>query len=235
MSKWRIILKNDLKLIRRDKMLTNGFIMPILILVVFRILVDQLRDNLQFQAILPSFLGLAVIMIPMFFGFMIGFIFLDEKDDNILPTLRVIPISPNEFIFYRMALAYVFTFIFTLFAPWALNIVSISWIDTILLSLMVSLEAPALAFLIGMRADNKVEGLAMFKMLGFLTMVPFATAFITSDWQYLFGLIYTYWPMKFIDSIAAGNSSHWIYYFIGLSYHVLLIRFAGKTFKTHFF
>lgn len=235
MSKWRMILKNDLKLIRRDKMLAYMFIMPIMVLVIFRILVDQLQDNLQFQAILPSFLGLTFILIPMFFGFMLGFIFLDEKDDNVLATLRIIPITPEAFIFYRMILGFGFTFIFTLFAPLALDVVELNWIETILVSFMVAFEAPALAFLISMRANNKVEGLAMFKIFGFLTMIPFASAFITSDWQYLFGLIYTYWPIKFIEIIATNAPNQWIIYLVGISYHILLIRWAGKSFKSHFF
>src|SRR4030043_396206 len=124
------LMKNDLKNIFRDRMLVfSAIIAPLMFLVIGRIVFPWITENYYPNLVLfyPTFFMLCVIFIQMFFGFVSGFLIMDERDEYILTVLRVMPISRSSYLFYRMFLLSIFSFIFVLLFPWLTGLIKVSF------------------------------------------------------------------------------------------------------------
>jgi hypothetical protein len=58
-----------------------------------------------------------LIAIPMIYSFIVAFMILDERDEHLLTVLRVMPISRNSYLIYRMFFMSLFAFIALLIFP----------------------------------------------------------------------------------------------------------------------
>lgn len=72
----------------------------------------------------------------------------------------------------------------------------------------------------------------MLKMLNGITILPVAAYFVPANWQWLAGIIPTYWLLKIFWSAVSGES-YWLYLLIGLAVNAialsLLLRQWNKT------
>jgi hypothetical protein len=212
-------------------MMVIMFAFPPFLWFLFRYLGDKFfKGNPVMEAFLPLMAGFVAFMIPMLMAFVIGFMFLDEKDDKIWFALQVVPISPIGFLAYRMAFGFAFSFIFSIITPYMLNFFTYDFGTVLAMSFIGAMQTPILGLAISMKAKNKVEGMAVFKLVGFLLMLPLMQSFITADWVYIFALIPTYWPTKIMLTAFAGDPT-WIPILIGLVYHVVLVVLVAYLFK----
>ena len=62
-------------------------------------------------------------------------------------------------------------------------------------------------------------------------MPPFVAYFVQGGWQWLFGLMPTYWPVKVYWLLQAGNPLGWLALLIGLAYSALLIVLLIRWFN----
>jgi fluoroquinolone transport system permease protein len=83
-------------------------------------------------------------------------------------------------------------------------------------------------------AANKVEGLALMKVLSIFMLGPLAAYFVGSSWQLLFGLLPTYWPAKAFW-VAGEGGNFWPYVLAGLAYALLLISLLLRRFRQKVF
>lgn len=215
----------DIRNIRRDNMLSWMIFIPVLCALVLRWGVPPLTASLQreygfdltpyYPALLAYFL---VVMTPIVFAVLIGFLLLDEKDDNTLTALQVTPLSLNSYIAYRVAIPLVLTvgMLFILF-PLA-NLGSLSWAATLVVALAAAPQAPMFALFLAALAQNKVQGFALMKMAGMLLLAPTFAFFVTPGWDLLFGIIPTYWSMKVYWLVNAGQPNVWVYLLVGILY-----------------
>ncbi len=188
----------------KDFMLYVICAVPILVAFVFRFgvpYIDMLLSG-YFQAatILSDYyllfdLFLAIIT-PTMLCFVSSLVILSEYDENITNYLAVTPIGKLGYLFSRLivpaAISCVISFVLvsffslTVWAPFMIFIVSIlSSIASILFSLLI------VSF-----SHNRVEGLAIGKFSTLLMLglpVPF---FLSSNIQYLFALLPSFWIAK---------------------------------------
>lgn len=54
--------------------------------------------------------------------------------------------------------------------------------------LLASIEAPIMTLFLSAYADNRVEGLALSKLMGFFLAAPVIAYFVEARWQYLIGI-----------------------------------------------
>src|SRR4030043_210108 len=113
------LLVNDFRNIVRDRLLFySAFLIPLVIIIITRLVVPWLSENIiPLQGLYPVLFMLLVITIPMMFGFVTGFLIMDERDENLLTVLRVMPISRSAYLIYRMAFMSVLSFIYILLFP----------------------------------------------------------------------------------------------------------------------
>jgi len=113
---------NDLRNIIRDRMFVFLFFAyPVMLILVSRIIVHLIAPRIEnmfplageFSVLFMFF----TIAIPMIFSFLAAFLILDERDEHLLTVLRVMPISRNNYLIYRMFFMSLFAFIVLLIFP----------------------------------------------------------------------------------------------------------------------
>jgi len=206
---------NDLRNITRDSLLLFMLAMPWLLVILARTLVPWLTvwlsdkynfDLTLYYPLLVSFFF--VLQMPVLFGLIIGFVILDERDDGVLAALQVTPVSLPGYLSYRISGAVFLTFIHVLLTtPLTGLSPALSFLDLTPAALLSSLFATILALLLAIFAGNKVEGLALMKALGGILIIgPLGAYFVSPNWELLFGILPSYWPVKVFWSTNKGHS-----------------------------
>lgn len=233
---------NDLRSVRRDSLLVYMLIIPPLMVVLARLILPAARgylsrnfgfDLVPYYPMLLSFFF--VLQIPLLFGVLVGLMILDEKDDDTLTALRVTPISMSGYALYKGGAAVALSFLFVLVALPLTGLLPASLLPVVAPSALLSgLMAPIFALVIATFAANKVEGLALMKVLSIFMLGPLAAYFVGSPWQLLFGLLPTYWPAKAFW-VAGEGGNFWPYVLAGLVYALLLISMLLRRFRQKVF
>lgn len=235
MKKLVTLVQSDLKLIFRDKTLLTFLVLPVVLVIAFKFLMPVLVETLpvleEYRALIGMF---ASIQTAIMFGFITSFLILDEKDENVMQVIRILPISTSYFILYRMLFATVFSSI----AAYAMITLSgIAYpgnIEAILLAILYGLTAPTISLVIATYAKNKVEGMAYFKGIDLLLMLPLASFFVGSGVSLLFSIVPSYWTFMLYDKAYAGEPSLQ-YFIIGIVFFVSLITILIFQFKKRVF
>jgi hypothetical protein len=198
---------------------------------VVRALVPQLTVDYPMIADYHVLVMMLVgVQTSVIFGFIVAFLILEEKDEQILQVIRVLPISPSYFVLYRVLFALLFS---TLSAFIVIRFSGIAFpgeFSTILLSIQYGLVAPFIALLVATFAANKVEGMAFFKGINLFLLLPIVTFFIKGIWQYAFAVIPTYWTYSFYQK-SMGATIDWSWYIIGLLVYAIAIGLVFFRFK----
>lgn len=227
---------SDFKNIRRDSLLNWMVVMPFFIAFLVRWLIPKLGNAVSpyipvevFNMLMVSYFF--VLLIPAMFGAVVGFVLLDEKDDNTLTALQVTPLPLEGYLLYRVATPMVLSVIFTLVCIPIANLMTVPVLPLIPVAALASMEAPIVALYMASFAKNKVQGFALMKFLGIFFIVPLAAyLFVQSEWQLLAGILPTYWPLKCFWVLAEGSSAYWGYLAVGFLVHVGLLAVFLKQF-----
>ncbi len=227
----------DVRGVRRDSLLSWMILLPVIGALVLRwglpFLNERMIDRYAFDMTpyYPALLGyFFVIMTPVIFGTLVGFLLLDEKDDQTLVALQVTPLSLPRYFAYRIIipalLAFVMLFvIFPLSGLSALSLVHIA-----LIGIVAAPLAPLFALYLAAFAQNKVQGFALVKLSGIVLMLPVIAFFVQSPWKPAFGIIPTYWMVNVYWMLEAGQSGVWIDALIALIYQLIGIGVLVRRF-----
>ncbi len=210
-------------------------VFPLLIVVLVRWLVPYITekqapwfDLVPFYPLIISYF--LVLLIPLMFGVVIGFLLLDERDDQTLTALQVTPLPLDSYLMYRIALPFMLSVLTAVVAVPLTGLVQVPFLPLLLVSLLASLEAPIFALALASIAENKVQGFALMKGSGVILLAPVAAYFVPSGLQLLFGIIPTYWPVKAFWVAAGGGSRYWPFLLAGLLYHLFLLKMLLQKF-----
>lgn len=153
----------------------------------------------------PLFTGyFLVTMMPLVFGFVFGFMLLDERDDTTLQALAVTPLPPRAYLGYRAMLPAVASVCFTTILVPLSGISSVSLWASACLGIASAPLASLITFLLPGIARNKVQGFALAKFITVLFMIPLLSYFITSPWHLIFGIIPSFWPIDALFTLTQG-------------------------------
>lgn len=227
----------DLRSIRRDSLLSWMTLMPFLLTLILRLGLPPIQSRVlsltgfDLTPYFPVILSIYIVMLtPMLFGMLMGFLLLDEMDNHSLLALQVSPLPMSAYVGYRLFVPMVLSLLLTSLIYPLVNLVPLPAADILLMALVAAPAGPILGLFIITVADNKVQGFALLKALGGFLMLPVVAFFVDSQWQLAFGVIPTYWPIKvywLLDSVAG---SVWPYVVIGLLYQGALIFFLMNRF-----
>jgi fluoroquinolone transport system permease protein len=200
----------DFKNIRRDALLVWIPLLPLIMTLALRFGVTPLASlmlrqfDLDLTPYYPLLLSMFVLLVPSTVGMIVGFLLLDERDEQTLAALMVTPMSNTSYLTYRIGVPLVIGFFITLIMYPLAGLIPIAPLDLVIVSLLGAFTAPLTALFLAVLAENKVAGLAMLKMLNGITILPVVAYFIP-----------TYWPLKVFWSAVSGES-YWLYLLIGL-------------------
>lgn len=214
------VLKNDLRLIFRDKSMLIMFFIPFIIVAICRLGVPRLTE---FVPALPHYYWLIVAGFTSVTAstpaFLFGFIILDERDENIHNILRILPL-PDNFILKSRILFIIFSgFIFSLFILVFNGLIQYGFFETVALAVLFSFIPPVLTFAVTAFARNKIEAAAMYKGLSLALFLPVIAYFVDGTWKYFFGIIPFFWTFE-------------AFYLVGNTVKFLLSFLASFVFHT---
>jgi fluoroquinolone transport system permease protein len=225
--------------VQRDPMLKYFMMIPVILAVVVRLLVPIVREAFIDQFDLADYYTLImsyffILMLPMLFGVIIGFMLLDEKDQGTLLALQVSPLSMSRYVMYRLSLPMLLSFLSLYIVFPIVNFYTIDFVSLTLISLVGAFWAPILGLILPTVANNKVEGFALMKGIGGLFIAPIAAWFVPLPYEYLFAIFPNYWPMKAFWVVDQGGNPL-PFVLVGIVANLIVIQVILKFFNRKVF
>ncbi|MCI5046617.1 MAG: hypothetical protein MRY59_03870 [Aquisalinus sp.] len=188
---WMLFRADAISVTREPVLLVNLFIgltLPVL-LALFRNEIDAYADNaLGIEGFSAYAVSFALIIPGILIGWVTGMLLLEDRDDGPLLALEVTPLGKGGFILYRTLILVLIAFAATLFSLHFLLPERTGLY--IPLALLISLESVLISFALVALASNKVEGMALSKILNMLALAPLLALFDA--------------PLRYISAIVPG-------------------------------
>ncbi len=232
---YRALGRADLKNIRRDDLLAWIWFMPIVLAVALRFLVPFAQQFLsgQFGFDLTPYYDLIasffMSLSPMMSGMIVGFLLLDERDDQTLSALLVTPMPLTTYLSYRISVPLTLGFMITVVAYPITGLPPVPLRDLLVVGAVAAYNGPITALVLAAFAENKVTGLAMIKILNSVNIIPIAAYFIDEPLQLLAGFLPIYWTMK-ITWLAVAGADYALYAMAGIVANTLLLWWLLRVF-----
>ena len=234
---------NELRNTIRDRLLVFLlFAYPVMLILFSRIIKHLIAPRIEnvfpLAANFPLIFMLFIIIIPFIFSFIVGFLILDERDEHLLTVLRVMPISRNNYLIYRMFFMSLFAFIALLIFPPLSGLVDgteFSYIPYIPAAILFALFTPVIALLVSSFATNKVQAFAIFKIGGTIFMLPIFAFFLNlGNLKYIFSPIPNFWSLMTLDTVLQNGTIDIVHLFIGFIFHIGLLVVLFYIFNKKF-
>ncbi len=213
----RVLAPNDLRLIWRDGFLLS-FIVVVLPLACLGLhwLVPYVGDLVAEWVELEPYYGLILANIlvagePVLLGFVIGVLFIEERDEGTLLALQASPLSLRSFLGYRLVAAMVISVLLTMIGVQLANLVPVSWLELLASAVLASLAVPIVALLYAVYVKNKVTALMFLKPVQIWGGVPTVLFFVPTPWQWIGSVPGPlYYPMRLFWSATDGLTEWWL-------------------------
>lgn len=227
---------NDFRNIFREQILMAMFLFfPALLLGVgiwgAPALAEQYPEVEPYFALIGAFLLVETVL---GIGYVISSIFLDEKDAQLLPVLRTVPLSMNTFVAYRILFGFLYLFGFSLLLINATSLIPVSPLESLPVAFICSLPTALLILLLTSLAGNKVEGLAIFKGINIAFLLPIVAFFVDESWKHVFGIFPTHWIYQYVTALVNGGPA-WTYFVLGVVYMGVIIGGLWQVFRKKVF
>jgi fluoroquinolone transport system permease protein len=226
----------DARGVARDPMLRWLVIVPLVLLPVIRfgipVFAERLMERFGFDLVpyYPLVASFLLLFMPVLAGTVIGFLLLDERDDGTLTALQVTPLGLGGYLAYRLAAPMLASTAFTLVILPLSGLVRTDLPVLVLATLLAAPFAPIYALFLASYARTKVEGFALAKAAGVVLWPPVLAYFVAPEWQVLFGLLPTFWPMKFFWEAYAGAPDAWVWWIAGMVFQAAVLALLLRRF-----
>jgi len=141
-------------------------------------------------------LGAGLLMLaPSCAGIVVGFLLLDERDLHVMSAIRVTPCPPSIYLARRLFWPCLVGVAVGLVSYAASGLPHVPPPALLMVSVVASLAAPAMALTLGALAGNKVQGLALLKVANAIGLVPVLAFFLQDPWRYVAVILPTAWPV----------------------------------------
>jgi fluoroquinolone transport system permease protein len=195
---------------------------------------DVLRRQFNFDlvAYYPLLMSFLPLIMAGMIGTVVGFLLLDQRDDQTLSALLVTPLSLGDYLRYRLSGLMLVTVVFgAVMVPLA-GLTATTPLQAVVSSVTAMPLAPIYALFLGTFAANKVQGFALAKAVGIVMVPCIMSYFVTGPWQNAFGLLPHYWPLKvfwLFDDGATGAAL--VHALIGLAWQSVLLMMLVRRFS----
>lgn len=201
-----IMFRQMIKQISRDMMMALLCITPILAGLALHYgipLIEQLlcsyfgRDSI-IEPYYFVFDWLLALLPGMMFAFTGGLVILGEIDDKIAGYMAVTPAGNSGYLFSRLGYPAIIAVVFDYIL---LNIFSLSNLSTkalLILCISSSLMGIITALVVIVASTNKVEGMAIGKLSGLISVGMFVPLLFSTPIQYVTAFLPSFWIGKFL-------------------------------------
>jgi fluoroquinolone transport system permease protein len=186
---------------------------------------------------LGAYYGLIMSFLPVavagMIGTVMGFLLLDQRDDQTLSALLVTPLSLGDYLRFRMGALVLMCGALTCVTVPLAGLAPTSIPQLLVVAIVAAPLAPIYALFLGTFATNKVQGFALIKALGVVIVPCIAAYFVAGPWQYLFGLLAQFWPLKVYWLFDAGATVSALWHaLVGLAWQAALVVMLARRFST---
>ena len=225
----------DLKLVFRDRMLSLFFFAPVLLILFVWLFVPYITAVYPLvEEYHPYIMMFASMQTAILFGFITSFMILEEKDENVIAVIRILPVSSTFFILYRLLFSVFFSALSAFLMIALGGIAYPGLLNAFLLSMQYGLVAPLITLIVGTFAQNKIEGMAYFKGINLLLILPVLSFFLTGFMKYLFAFIPVFWTYLLYKS-ALLNEMVGSIFAAGLMVYLIVLLLLFVQFKKRVF
>lgn len=230
---FKTILKAELRNVTRDKLYMFFVLYPIVFGTGGYFLVDWIKESnpgSPWSAIVAMML---IVITGFIFGALIAFTLLDDKDDKVLMSLKITPISVKQYVLVKILVGMIFGFIASLILIIATDFLPDANAFVIIgVAILAAVQVPSVALLVNSFADNKVEGFVFMKLSGMIIIFPLIGFLVTGWAQYFLGVAPGYWAGRLIEIqlLPGENGSSILIFLIGVTYNILATWLLMKLF-----
>jgi len=211
MNKYGALIRHDLRQAARDPLILFILLGPLILMAGVRAAVHPLSNWLAFTFSFDplAYADLAAVflmlLVPQLIGTMTGFILLEERDEQLIGLYAVTPLRKQGYAMYRIALPMGLGFVMAIVFLLTSGIAPMQG-ENVAAAVLLALEAPLYALFLAAFAANKVEGLALSKIVVLTLTGAIAPYFVPEPWQFIAAFLPTYWPSKLLlEGSAIGD------------------------------
>jgi len=221
-------LTSEFKKWTRDPLMSFMLIYPALFALIGRYGLPAIAEASGFVLANVADIAMVVLLLftPPMFGAIVGFSILDDRDDRILDSIQVTPLSVHQYLSIRIILAILMSFAACMLMIWFTGLVEMNLTQMLMVSFLMALGSPIIGVLINAVASNKIEGFAVMKGSGMISLFPLLGLFFYDIKEMIFGLAPGFWPAKMVGVIFRGEGIHYLsynqYFLIGMVYVIAL-------------
>lgn len=227
---------SELKKWTREPLTRFILFYPLLFGFIGRFILPYIEENTGFVIGMYADVIIAVfaLMMPMIFGALIGFSILDDRDDNVLMTIKVTPLGLQRFFSFRLIMIFIFAIMASIFVILFADIGDLALSRVIAISIVSSLSAPLTGLFINSFASNKIEGFAIMKGFGVLIFIPLVSLFVFDFKELFFAFAPGFFPAKAVSALVRGDQFMYLsfnsYYILGWVYGIVMNILAYRYF-----
>lgn len=230
MSAAQTVWANDLRNIVRDRTVGVLLLVPVIFLVLLRFGYPVLeRYSPQAQEYAPLVVAAFCLLSGTFPAFMTSFIMLDERDQGVLAAMQVLPVAPGRLLAYRLSVVTVLSLIYPVLLLAGTGLIDLPLWRQVILAVLCAVGSPAATLLVVAVADNKIEGLTLFKGLFFVVGLAGVAVAQSGWWSWLVALLPMYWVYAAFDAVTTAGFLAAAA--VALVYHLAVIALAWRRFR----
>lgn len=226
-------IKNDVKQTWRDGSTRIFLLLPIVFFLLLHIAAPALIS--AYPVVKPYsalLLNSIVFQGGLLFGFVSGFLLLDEKDDETIQVYRISPISIWQFLTLKMAFPSIAAFIYAIISFRFNPILVIDGWKLVIVAFNFALMSPMLALIVSALGKNKVQGLTFFKAIDLFLIAPFLAFFLPERFEFVFRIFPTFWIFNAPYQLYQGNiNAFWENSMVASILAIGFIVFSAWLFK----
>lgn len=214
------LLKGSAIQVFRDQMLLMLCFAPFFTGIALSLVIplaNKLLIQYLYFTITPYYLMADAVILTMgaiMIGMMVGLLMLDERDDGIFSYYSVTPVGGNSYLAMRLSLPLFYSFFVTIITISYTSLSGLAYGWMIAPSLLSAYNGTFFTMLLFCIASNKVEGLAISKLLGIIILgIPLAW-FANSYLRIIGYLLPPYWIMDMLIQAEKGDLLKYVTDFI---------------------
>ncbi len=189
MSRIAALLQKDLRVVYRDGFMLMLFFYPIALALLARVAVPWVPIE-HFDLYLAP--GVLLVGGPLF-GTVLGFALIEEREQQTWLLLRVLPISQWALLGYLVTVSGGVSLVMIALSALLYGLPVHDPLGFTLMTVPTALTTPLLMLALGAATENKVEGLAISKILSSVCFVPALVFVLPVPWQVLLWWNPMYW------------------------------------------
>lgn len=224
-------LRADLRNITRDPLLVLAAVIPLLLALLLRYgfpaATRAAAPHLQLAPHADLAVAWMLVQAPLLYGFAVGFLLLDERDENVLAAIAVTPVGKLGWLRYRVLLPCAWALVAGVAMVFAAGLVTVPPLRLLAAVGLSALEAPLVALLLASIAADKVQGLALAKASGIVVIAPFAVL-LEPPLRWAAGAVPHFWVAELLVGRALSAGEFWARALLAYAVHAgalwLLLR-----------